>query len=67
LKAGASQGHLKEASMLIWGFIARHFRRWQVYHRTVAELSHLDDRSLTDIAVARNDIHRIALAAAQAA
>jgi len=53
--------------MLIWGFIARHFRRWQVYNRTVAELSHLDDRSLTDIAIARNDIHRIARAAAHAA
>lgn len=51
--------------MLLWGFIARHFRRWQVYNRTVAELSQLDDRGLSDLAISRSDIRRIARASAQ--
>ncbi len=46
--------------MLLWGYIARHFRRWQIYNRTLAELSQLDDRGLSDLAISRSDIRRIA-------
>jgi len=46
--------------MLLWGFLARQFRRWQVYNRTVAELSQLDDRSLADINVTRGEIRAVA-------
>lgn len=47
-------------TMLLWGFLARQFRRWQTYNRTVAELSQLDDRSLSDINVSRGDIRALA-------
>jgi len=53
--------------MLLWGFIARQFRRWQVYNRTVAELSQLDDRSLSDINVSRSEIRSVARSASLAA
>lgn len=53
--------------MLLWGFIARQFRRWQVYNRTVAELSQLDDRSLSDINVSRSEIRSVARQASIAA
>jgi len=51
--------------MILWGLLARQFRRWQVYNRTVAELSHLDDRSLADISVSRSEIRALARQAAQ--
>ncbi|MEP9353387.1 DUF1127 domain-containing protein [Xanthobacter sp. KR7-65] len=50
--------------MLLWGLLARQFRRWQIYNRTVAELSQLDDRSLADINVARSEIRSVARHAA---
>lgn len=53
--------------MLLWGFLARQVRRWQVYNRTVAELSQLDDRSLADINVSRSEIRAVARSAAVAA
>lgn len=46
--------------MLLWGFLARQFRRWQTYNRTVTELSKLDDRSLADINVSRSEIRALA-------
>lgn len=46
--------------MLLWGFLARQFRRWQTYNRTVTELSQLDDRSLSDINLSRSDIRSVA-------
>lgn len=46
--------------MLIWGSFARLLRRWQVYNRTVAELSQLDDRSLADINITRSEIRSVA-------
>ncbi|MFG1344663.1 DUF1127 domain-containing protein [Xanthobacter autotrophicus DSM 431] len=53
--------------MFLWGALARYFRRWQVYNRTVAELSELDDRSLADINVSRSEIRVVARHAAAAA
>ncbi|MCL8385212.1 MULTISPECIES: DUF1127 domain-containing protein [Xanthobacter] len=53
--------------MLLWGILARQFRRWQVYNRTVAELSSLDDRSLADINVSRSEIRAVARHASAAA
>jgi len=50
--------------MLLWGLLARQFRRWQVYNRTVNELSGLDDRSLADINVSRSEIRALAREAA---
>lgn len=35
-------------------------RRWSAYQQTVRELNSLDNRSLTDLGIARNDIPRIA-------
>lgn len=52
--------------MLLWGLLARQFRRWQVYNRTMAELSQLDDRSLADINVSRSEIRSVARNAATA-
>lgn len=52
--------HKRRSNMLLWGFLARQFRRWQVYNRTVAELSSLDDRSLADINVSRSEIRAVA-------
>lgn len=46
--------------MILWGLLARQFRRWQVYSQTVAELSQLDDRSLADINVSRSEIRALA-------
>ncbi|WP_341990174.1 DUF1127 domain-containing protein [Azorhizobium sp. AG788] len=53
--------------MLIWGYIARQVRRWNAYNRTVAELSQLDDRTLSDINVSRSEIRSIAHHAAHLA
>lgn len=53
--------------MLLWGFLARQFKRWQVYNQTVAELSQLDDRSLADINVSRSEIRSVARHASGAA
>lgn len=50
--------------MLLWGFLARQFRRWQTYNRTVEELSQLDDRTLSDINVSRSEIRSVARRAA---
>lgn len=36
------------------------FRRWSAYRRTVDELSQLDDRSLSDLGIARSDIATVA-------
>ena len=38
------------------------FRRWNAYQQTVRELNSLDNRSLTDLGIARTDIPRIARA-----
>lgn len=35
-------------------------RRWAAYQQTVRELNALDNRSLTDLGIARTDIHQIA-------
>ena len=35
-------------------------RRWNAYQQTVRELNSLDNRSLTDLGIARVDIPRIA-------
>lgn len=37
-------------------------RRWNAYQQTVRELNSLDNRSLTDLGIARTDIPRIARA-----
>ncbi len=37
-------------------------RRWNAYQQTVRELEALDNRSLTDLGIARVDIPRIARA-----
>lgn len=50
--------------MFLWGLLARQIRRWQVYNRTVNELSELDDRSLADINVSRSEIRALAREAA---
>ena len=60
-------GHIRRSKMLLWGFLARQFRRWQVYNRTVAELSSLDDRSLADSNVSRSEIRAVARHASVAA
>ena len=52
--------------MLLWGILARQFRRWQMYNRTVNELAKLDDRSLADINVSRSEIRAVARHAAAA-
>lgn len=46
--------------MFLLGLLARQLRRWQVYNRTVSELSQLDDRSLADINVRRSEIRTVA-------
>lgn len=38
------------------------FRRWNAYQQTIRELNSLDNRSLTDLGIARVDIPRIARA-----
>lgn len=38
------------------------FKRWNAYQQTVRELNSLDNRSLTDLGIARVDIPRIARA-----
>ncbi len=40
--------------------IRKSFKRWQSYHRTIRELSSLDNRSLHDLGINRGDIERIA-------
>lgn len=50
--------------MLLWGFLARQIRRWHAYNRTVAELSELDDRTLSDINITRGEIRSVARQAA---
>ena len=57
----------RRSAMLLWGFLARQFKRWQVYNQTVAELSQLDDRSLADINVSRSEIRSVARHASGAA
>lgn len=52
--------------MLLWGLLARQFRRWQMYNRTIKELSQLDDRSLADINLSRSEIRSVARTAAAA-
>lgn len=46
--------------MFLWGFVARHLRRWHAYNRTVNELSKLDDHMLADINLTRGDIRSVA-------
>lgn len=53
--------------MLLWGLVAKQIRRWQAYRRTVLELSQLDDRTLADINVTRDEIVHVARQAAAAA
>ena len=36
------------------------FRRWAAYQQTVRELNSLDNRSLSDLGIARGDIQRVA-------
>ena len=46
--------------MLLWGTIARAYKRWRTYERTYNELMRLDDRELADIHVSRWEIDAIA-------
>ena len=45
--------------MIIANIIAA-FQRWVAYRKTVAELSRLDDRSLSDLGITRCDIDTVA-------
>ncbi len=38
----------------------RTYRNWRVYRGTVAELSRLSDRQLSDVGIVRSDIHSFA-------
>lgn len=40
--------------------IARSFANWRKYRQTVVELDRMTNRELTDLGIARNDIHRVA-------
>jgi uncharacterized protein YjiS (DUF1127 family) len=44
--------------------IVRMFRAWKRYNQSLAELSRLGDRELSDIGISRSDIQRIAWNAA---
>lgn len=44
--------------------LTRMLRRWRAYNATVRELSQLDDRTLADINLTRNDIRSVARQAA---
>jgi uncharacterized protein YjiS (DUF1127 family) len=52
--------------MLLTNLI-RLVRRWRRYHRSIRELSRLDDRELADIGVSRSDIRSVARQATQSA
>jgi uncharacterized protein YjiS (DUF1127 family) len=51
--------------MLIWAFLARRLRQWKAYQETFSELARLDDRSLADLNIRRNDIGFVASRAAK--
>ena len=40
--------------------LIRNYRNWRRYRETVSELSRLSNRELTDLGIARGDIHRVA-------
>ncbi|MDR3376426.1 MAG: DUF1127 domain-containing protein [Ancalomicrobiaceae bacterium] len=40
--------------------LAQSWERFREYHRTVAELSALDDRALADLDIGRHEIRRVA-------
>ena len=40
--------------------IRKTFKKWAAYQQTVRELASLDNRQLSDLGIARNDINRIA-------
>lgn len=44
----------------IFAGLAARWSRWRAYHRTIAELDALDDRSLADLGFARANIPFIA-------
>ncbi|CAD7045207.1 MULTISPECIES: DUF1127 domain-containing protein [Pseudorhizobium] len=44
--------------------IARSFNNWRQYRRTVAELSRMTPRDLSDLGISQCDIHRVARQAA---
>ncbi|HBZ97677.1 MAG: DUF1127 domain-containing protein [Stappia sp.] len=40
--------------------LTRKYRNWRSYHATVSELSRLTSRELSDLGIARGDIHFVA-------
>ncbi|MGW9231339.1 DUF1127 domain-containing protein [Pseudorhizobium sp. NPDC055634] len=40
--------------------VLRSFNTWRQYRRTVAELSRMTPRDLSDVGISRSDIHRVA-------
>ena len=40
--------------------IRKTFKKWAAYQQTVRELAALDNRQLSDLGIARNDIQRVA-------
>jgi uncharacterized protein YjiS (DUF1127 family) len=64
---GASRTTPELRSPLKGGFImniARSFNNWRQYRRTVAELSRMTPRDLSDLGISQCDIHRVARQAA---
>lgn len=40
--------------------VIRNYRAWRRYRESVRQLSHLSDRDLQDMGLARGDIHAVA-------
>jgi uncharacterized protein YjiS (DUF1127 family) len=51
--------------MLMWALLARRLRQWKAYRETYSELMRLDDRSLADLNIRRNDIGFVASRASE--
>jgi uncharacterized protein YjiS (DUF1127 family) len=49
----------------MFDFVTTRIQRWNRYSRTVSELSHLSNRELSDLGIARSDISRVAREAAR--
>jgi len=51
-------------TMIFWAFLLKRYRMWRVYRETFEQLATLDERTLRDINIGRNDIETISRRAA---
>jgi uncharacterized protein YjiS (DUF1127 family) len=54
----SDRGRLRKVTAMS---ILRFLQSWRRYNASLRELSHLDDRELSDIGISRSDIPRVAL------